>query len=60
MGSGLIDLPNLEGSTTSQNAPGDAGELVGQRNRQHVAVQPLLSRLDPGLEPMALSALRLD
>ena len=60
MGSGLIDLPNLEISTTSENAPGDAGELVGQRNRQHVAVQPLLSGLDPGLEPMALPALRLD
>ncbi len=44
----------------SQNTPGDAGELIGQRNRQHVVVQPLLGRLDPGLEPMALPALRLD
>src|SRR5262245_33717389 len=29
-------------------------------NRQHVVVQPLLGRLDPGLEPMALPALGLD
>ena len=28
--------------------PGDAGEFVGERDRQHVAVQPLRCLLDPG------------
>ena len=44
----------------SQNAPSDAGQLIGERNRQHVGMQPLLGRLDPGFEPVALPALRLD
>ena len=39
----------------SQNAPSDAGQLVGERNREHVGVQPLLGRLDPGFEPVARS-----
>src|ERR1700674_2797562 len=43
-----------------ENGPGDAGELVGERDRQHVAVQPLFGRLDPGLEPVSLPALGLD
>ena len=43
-----------------ENAPGDAGQLVGERNREHVVVQPLLGRLDPGLEPIALPALWFD
>ena len=38
----------------SQNVPGDARKLVGERDRQHVVVQPLFGCLDPGLEPMAL------
>ena len=37
-----------------QHAPGDARELVGKGDRQHVVVQPLGCRLDPGLEAMAL------
>jgi len=43
-----------------KNAPGDPGQFVGQRNRQHVAVQTLFGGFNPGLEPMALPALRLD
>ena len=39
--------------------PGDAGKLVGQRDREHVVVQPLLGGLDPGLEPVAFPALSL-
>src|SRR4029453_12556463 len=39
---------------------GDAGELVGERNRQHVAVQALLGRLDPRPEPIALPSLWRD
>jgi hypothetical protein len=47
----LIDLPHLEGPATSQNAPGDAGELVGEGDCQHVVMQPFPGRLEPGLEP---------
>ena len=48
-----LKLARLEGSTTSKNAPRDARELVGKRDRQHVAMQPLLGGLDPRLEPVA-------
>ena len=37
-----------------EHAPGDARELVGERDRQDVVVQPLRRRRDPGLEAMAL------
>ena len=43
-----------------KNAPGDPGQFVGQRNRQHIAVQPLFGGFNPGLEPVALPALGLD
>ena len=49
----------LEAPATSQYAPGDARELVGERDRQHVAVQPLLGRLDPGLSPWRFPLLGL-
>jgi hypothetical protein len=38
LGRGLIDLPHLEGPATSQNAPGDAGELVGEGVRSPVEI----------------------
>ena len=60
MGSGLVNLPNLEIATTSENAPGDAGELIGEGNCQHVAVQSLPGGLDPGFEPVAFPCLGLD
>lgn len=44
----------------SQNTPGDACNLIGKRDRQYVAVQPLLDRLDSGLKSMAFPTLRLD
>src|SRR6516164_7303725 len=53
-------LAGLEDATASQHAPCDACELVGERDGQHVAVQPLLGRLDPMLKPMTLPALWLD
>src|SRR6267142_4063320 len=56
----LIHLPRLEGPATGQDAPGDAREFVGKGYRQHVVMQPLPGRLDPGLEPVALPDLRLD
>jgi len=38
----------MVGLTSGENRPGDAGEFVGERDRQHVAVQPLRCLLDPG------------
>src|SRR6266480_6907235 len=60
LGIGLVGHPRLETPATGKNAPGDAGQLVGKRDREHVVVQPLLGRLEPGLEPVALPALWLD
>src|SRR6266404_651164 len=57
LGGRIISLPRHEVPAPSQNAPGDAGQLIGQRNREHVAVQSLSGCLDPGLEPVALPAL---
>ena len=47
----------LESAPLVKNRPGDAGELVGKRNRQHVVVEAFLGRLDPGPEPIALPVL---
>src|SRR4029450_6620661 len=54
------DRPHLEAPATSQNAPGDARQLVGKRDRQHIVVQPPFGSLDPGFEPIAPPALRPD
>src|SRR6476660_8448108 len=43
-----------------QNIPGDAGQFIGEGDRQHVVMKPLPGCLDPGLEPVALPDLRLD
>jgi hypothetical protein len=43
-----------------KNAPGDPSQFIGQRNCENVAVQPLFGRFNPGPEPVALPALRLD
>src|SRR6516162_10942730 len=43
-----------------KHAPGNAGELVGKRDGEDIVMQPLLGRLEPRLEAMALPALRLD
>jgi hypothetical protein len=48
-----LKLAGLEDATASQHAPRDACELVGERNGKHVAVQPLLGRLDPTLNRVA-------
>src|SRR6266581_3509694 len=60
LGIGLVGHPRLETPATGKNAPGDAGQLVGKRDREDVVVQPLLGGLEPGLEPVALPALGLD
>src|SRR6266567_7924163 len=57
---GCRDFPRLEVPAVGENAPGDARQLVGEGDGEHVVVQPLLGGLEPGLEPMALPALRLD
>src|SRR4029077_20246981 len=55
-----IGLDVLEGTPVMENRPGDAGEFVGERNRQHVVVQPLFGGLDPRLEAIALPLLGPD
>src|SRR5215470_12133432 len=52
-----ISLDALEGAPLVENRPGDAGELVGERNRQHVVVQSFLGGLNPGFEAVALPLL---
>src|SRR5215469_7067682 len=49
-----------EAAAMGENAPSDACQLVGKRDRQYIAVQPPLGRLDPGFEPVALPVLRPD
>jgi len=52
-----ISLDALEGAPLVENRPGDAGELVGKRNRQHVVVQSFLGGLNPRFEAIALPLL---
>ena len=42
-----MKLAHLEGSTTGKNTPGDARELIGERYRQHVAMKPLPTLMQP-------------
>src|SRR5437879_12066249 len=46
-----------EGASFSQHRPGDAGKLVGERDREHVVVQPPIGGVDPGFEPVTVAAL---
>src|SRR5215469_4763434 len=59
-GGGFSNLARREDAAMGENAPCDARQLVGKRDRQDVAVQPPLGRLDPGFEPVALPVLRPD
>src|SRR5215469_4025665 len=59
-GGRLGNLGCLEAAAMGENGPCDARQLVGKRDRQHIAVQPPLGRLDPGFEPVALPVLRPD
>src|SRR5215475_13228416 len=47
----------LEPSAAGQDAPGDAGQFIGEGDRQHIVMEPLAGRLDPGLEPVPLPVL---
>src|SRR6266436_6245813 len=60
LGGRLSNLARLEGAAMGENAPCDARQLVGKRDRQYIAVQPPLGRLDPGFEPVAFPVLRSD
>ena len=48
-----MGLDALESASLVEHRPGDAREFVGERDRQDVAVQALLGRLDPRPEPVA-------
>src|SRR5215471_3082089 len=52
-----VCLGTFEVASLVENRPGDAGELVGERDRQHVVVQQRLGGFDPGFEPVAFPAL---
>ena len=52
-----IGLDAREGAPLVENRPRDAGKLIGQRNGEHIVVQSLLRRLDPGFEPIAFPLL---
>src|SRR5262249_48182167 len=56
-GCDLIHVDALKGASSVKNSPGDAGELVGERDRQHIVVQSLLGCLDPRPEPIPLPLL---
>src|SRR6516165_2992487 len=45
--SGRIGFDALESATLVEDCPSDTGEFVSERDRQHIAVQALLCRLDP-------------
>jgi hypothetical protein len=52
--------PRFEAAVTGEDAPGDASQLVGERDRQHVVMQAPSGGLDPGFELVTLPAARLD
>ena len=56
----LIRPDAFEVALLVENGPRDTGKFVGERDCQHVVVQPLLGGFDPGLEPVALPGLRSD
>ena len=53
----IVGPRQLEGASFCQHRPGDAGKLVGERDRQHVVVQPPLGGFDPGFEPVTFPVL---
>ena len=53
-----MDRPCLEVPTMGKNAPGDAGQFVGESDGQHIVVQAFLGGLNPRLETVPLPILR--
>src|SRR5262245_65555284 len=58
--SGDLNPARLECSTASQDAPSNAGELVGERDCEDVVMTPILGRLEPWLEPCEDQAYLID
>src|SRR6266702_3654516 len=56
----IVAPRQLEGASLGQHRPGDAGKLVGERDRQHVVVQPPLGGFDPGFESVTFPVLYPD
>src|SRR5712672_4264050 len=56
----IVGPRQFEGASFSQHRPGDAGKLVGKRDRQHVVVQPPPGGFDPGFEPVTFPVLYPD
>src|SRR5678816_3031173 len=56
----LIAPPHLEVAPSSQDCPSNPGELVSERNCQHVVVQTLLGGFNPALEAVPLPVLQSD
>src|SRR5262245_60853650 len=59
-GDRVIEAAHFEAPATRQNAPGDASELVGESDGQHIVVEALAGSLEPGFEPIAFPVLRPD
>src|SRR5262249_15492202 len=53
-----LNLAGLEGSAMSQDAPSNAGELIGERDGKDVVMQSLLCRFDPRLKAIAFPMVR--
>ena len=56
----LIGLLAFEVAVITENGPGDPGELVSERNGEHVGMQSPLRSCNPLLEPVTLPDLGLD
>jgi hypothetical protein len=56
----IVGPRQFEGASFSQHRPGDAGKLVGERDRQNVVVQPPLGGFNPGFEPVTFPVLYPD
>ena len=50
---------DLEVAIAMENAPGDAGDFVGERNRQLEPIEPPGCSFNPGFETMLFPALRV-
>src|SRR5262245_6750156 len=57
---GFSNVSDCEGSAVCKNAPGNASQLVGERDSEHIVVEPFLSSLEPAIEAEGLAALSFD
>src|ERR1700745_4512702 len=59
-GDDVIEAARFEAPAARQNTPGDASELVGESDGQHIAVKALPGGLEPAFEPVACPVFRPD